>query len=124
MILTRERVSQDLEAPTWEQVEAAVRDLDSETQEQFGLILEDDCYLQMSRFRGRYVCSVRANDALHTLADPDRPNTEPLPAKPGEDTWPENECFPLETALEVAKWFYEKHEPSPQHFWTLFPDGM
>jgi hypothetical protein len=113
--------SKEVDSPNWSIVEMAIRDMNGQDRSQLGLFENNDCYLQLGGGGEDYVCAIRANGKLHVLTDTERSsaNMKWIIVGDGAD-YPENECFPVEVAIDTTKWFWLNQIPSPQHSWVSY----
>ena len=98
--------------PTWEQVEAAIRQLDNEAFNDLYLLPDandSETYLCVGGGGGRYVLAgVLAGDRFPTLIDPNRPAepTQLIRVGGQEGDYPANVVHDLNTTLQAVHAFW------------------
>lgn len=110
-----------IESPKWAEVEAAIRAMNGTDRTEVGVFSKDDEFLQVGGGGETYVCSVRADGRVHVLFDPHKVANETRWVVAGQGAqYPEGECFPVSTIVDIAKWFWEHRTPSPEHHWKSY----
>jgi len=112
-------------APSWEQVQAAIRQLEGEKRSLIMLCASEDC----SEFMGvgggdggRYCCFiVDANGDEYGLIDPSLDDTQPTKFLMGEiSTRPRNELVATHQVLDATKWYFHHAVLHPQMKWRRY----
>lgn len=121
MLLVCDGDSHQLESPQWVDVEAAIENLDGTCKTEVGLFVNDNCYLQIGGGNECLVCAIRSKGKLYVLSNPERSLTSTRRVVAGQEAdYPENECFPKEVIIKVAKWFWDNKTPLPDQHWNVF----
>lgn len=110
-----------VESPSLDEVVSAIKAMDGTSRSQLGVFVDDDTYLQVSGGDAVFVCSVRCEDKLNVLYDPNRSDEQLRSNVAGPwDDYPENQCFPIEVVLGVTLYFVNHLALTPDYDWLKY----
>lgn len=113
--------NEQIDNPTFTDVEDAILGLDGVSRTQVGLFVDNETFVQVGGGRGLCTCSIRMNAKLYTLVDRDLSADEYVWLVAGQgDEVPRNQCIEASDVVRVVKLFWDKRELSDEYAWKSF----
>jgi hypothetical protein len=113
----------EIDAPSWGDIEAAIRALDGKTKNQVFLIVEEETHLMGigGGEGGIYTCDAQLPDGRYMLTDPSKSDSETVSVSDGQAVdYVKSHTAELDMVLDAARWFFEHGTTSPSQSWVSY----